>query len=48
VGGLVRTTELLLGVDCWRIACAYADGTALRAVTTTAIASQLLFKELLR
>jgi hypothetical protein len=46
--GLVRATELLLGVLVWRIACAYADGTAVRAVRTTAIASQLLFKTLLR
>jgi len=38
----------LLGVDCWRIACAYADGTAAKAVTTSAMTSQLLFKELLR
>jgi hypothetical protein len=45
VFGLVRATELLLGVDCWRIAWAYADGTAVRAVTTTAVASHVLFKD---
>jgi hypothetical protein len=46
--GLVRTTELLLGVLSCRTACANAAGAAVSAARATAITSTLLFKTLLR